>query len=110
MKYQSKGQCCLCNGQETQDHMIRCPDMTRAKWRLQYINQLRTRLEYLETDDGLINMFWNTLTEWFDTETVTVNKYPQIYRRALTTQTNIGWRQIFMGRLSQDWLTLQGSY
>ena len=31
------------------------------------------------------------------------------YHRALITQNNIGWRQIFMGRISQEWLKIQGS-
>ena len=27
----------------------------------------------------------------------------------MITQSNIGWRQIFMGRISREWLDLQGS-
>ena len=34
-------------------------------------------------------------------------KYSKKYKEALTSQTNIGWRHIFMGRLSQEWLTIQ---
>jgi len=33
-----------------------------------------------------------------------------MYKRAIISQTNIRWRQTFMGRLSQEWLTIQGSY
>ena len=47
---------------EMWDHMICCPDKTRAKWRLQYINQLQTRLEYLETDNGLTNALFTDLS------------------------------------------------
>ena len=90
--------------------MIRCLDRSRAKWRLHYITKLRTRLDYLETDVGLTNTFCTAITEWFDTEQVTIENYPEKYHRALITQTNIGWRQLFMGRISQEWLTLQGSY
>jgi len=90
--------------------MIRCLDRSRAKRRLQYINQLRKRLEYLVTDDGITNTLCTTITEWFDTEKVIITNYHQQYHQALITQINIGWRHIFMGRLSQEWLTLQGSY
>ena len=110
MKYQSNDQCCLCNQLETRDDMIRCLDRSRTKWRLQYINRIRTRLIYLETDKGVTNALCTAITEWFDTKEVKLVNYDPKYHQALITQTNIGWRQIFMGRLSQDWLTLQGSY
>ena len=96
--------------------MIRCPDKSRAKWRLQDIKQLRTRLGYLKTDEGLTNALCtaltavNRLTKWFDTKEVILDNYDPKYHQALTTQTNIGWRHIYMSRLSQEWLTLQGSY
>ena len=73
---QSNGQCCLCNRQETQDHIIQCPEATRAKCRLQYINQLQKSHKYLETDYGLINTFCNAIIEWFDTEKATIANYP----------------------------------
>ena len=49
------------------------------------------------------------VTEWFDHEKVDIDKYPVKYHRALITQNNIGWRHIFMGRISQEWLKIQGS-
>ena len=110
MKYQTNDRCSLCNRLETRDHMVRCLDRSRAKWRIKYIMKLRKKLDYLETDAGLTNTFCTAITEWFDTEQVTIEKYPIQYHRSLITQTNIGWRQLFMGRLSQEWLTLQGSY
>ena len=90
--------------------MIRCLNRSRAKWRLEYINQLRKRLIYLETEDGVTNTLCTAITEWFDTEEVISSNYEPKYHQSLIAQTNIGWRQIFMGRLSHEWLTLQGCY
>lgn len=61
-RYQSNEQCCLCTRQKTRDHIIRCPDATRTKRRIQYINQLRKRLEYLETDYGLVGTLCTAIT------------------------------------------------
>ena len=108
-KYQLNDQCCLCGKEETRDHMIRCNDATRLQWRRKYIRLIRHRLEYLETDVGLMETFCQAVTEWFDHEKVNIDKYPVKYHRALITQNNIGWRHIFMGRISQEWLEIQGS-
>ena len=108
-KYQFNDQCCLCGREETRDHMIRCTDETRLKWRRKYIGLIRQRMEHLETDYGLKEMFCNAVTDWFQDERVDIDKYPVKYHLALITQNNIGWRQIFMGRISQEWEKLQGS-
>ena len=82
------------------DHnMIRCNDATRLKWRRKYIRLIKQRMEYLETDFGLMETFCHAVTYWFDNEKVNIDKYPVKYHRALITQNNIGWRQIFMGRI-----------
>jgi len=64
--------------------MIRFLDRSRAKWRIQYIQQLRNQLDYLETDAGVTNTLCTAITQWFDTEQVTIKKYSKQYRRALT--------------------------
>ena len=35
--------------------------------------------------------------------------FPEKYHRALNTQCLIGWRQFFQGKISVDWLALQGT-
>ena len=67
-KYQFNDQCCLCGREETRDHMIRCKDETRLKWRRKYIRLIRQRMEHLETDFGLKEMFCNAVIDWFQDE------------------------------------------
>ena len=50
------------------------------------------------------------ITEYFDYEYVDVESYPEKHRRALYTQTFIGWRQFFQGKISVEWLILQGPH
>jgi hypothetical protein len=108
-KYQSQDTCCLCQQTETREHMIVCSHVSRHKWRIKFIQALRTRMKQLKTQAGILDTFCSALTEWFDSQKVTPSKYHVRYRKAIISQTNIGWRQIFMGKISQDWERLQGS-
>ena len=58
------------------------------------------------TDYGLTETFITALANWMEHGTVDVNKFSQRYHKAIITQYNIGWNQIFMGRISQEWLQL----
>ena len=49
------------------------------------------------------------LTDYFDKEYIEVESYPEKHHRALYTQSFIGWRQFFQGKMSMEWLKLQGS-
>ena len=62
----------------------------------------------LSTCPGLMHTFCSVITDWLDSQTVSIEKYPEAYHPAIITQQNIGWRQMFMGKLSQEWETLQG--
>jgi hypothetical protein len=107
-KYQSQDTCCLCNHTETREHMIVCSHVSRHKWRIKFVKGLRNRMTHLKTHAGITDTFCSALTEWFDSQTVTPRKYHVRYRKALISQSNIGWRQIFMGKISQEWERLQG--
>ena len=37
---------------------------------------------------------------------VNEEKFPKKYHKVLYSQANIGWNQLFMGRISQEWLQL----
>jgi hypothetical protein len=49
----------------------------------------------------------SAIAEWLETGTVDRAKYPVKYRKAIRLQTRIGWRHIFAGKISQEWLYLQ---
>lgn len=63
----------------------------------------------LSTRPGLMDVFCGVITDWLDSHTVTPDKYPDKYHAAIITQQNIGWRHMFMGKLSQEWENLQGA-
>ena len=99
-QYQYHNSCCLCGEQENTEHLIRCLDQTRNKWRVHYITTLKNRLKLFNTKPGITDTLCTAITEWFDTCTVTISKYHPKYHSALQSQLQIGWRHIFTGKLS----------
>jgi hypothetical protein len=106
-KYQHHDTCVLCSKKETRDHILRCNEPTRIKWRRKMLSALRSRLLYLETDFSLGETLCTAVAEWIETETVDINKYPEKYHKAIKSQHHIGWRHMFSGKISQEWLRLQ---
>jgi len=106
-KYQSHDKCVLCQRQETRNHIIRCTSPSRIKTRTQLLGALRRRLDYLETEFAITETLCTAIAEWFETEVVEVEKYPIRFHAALKSQETIGWRHLFAGKLSQEWLLLQ---
>ena len=108
-KYQTHDTCCLCGQTETREHLYLCRHHSRIQWKIRFMNALRACLLHLQTQPGLIDTLCSSLTDWLDNGRVDSNKYPVKYHKAIHTQTHIGWRQVFMGRLSQEWEKLQGT-
>jgi hypothetical protein len=106
-KYQNNDTCVMCNKRETRDHMLLCEAQSRIKWRRSCMTAIRKQLDKIETESELKEMFCSALAEWLETATVVRDKYPVKYQKAITSQTRIGWRHIFAGKLSQEWLHLQ---
>ena len=107
MRYQNNDTCVMCNQRETRDHIMLCTSPSRIKWKRKLIGSLRKRLEYLETEFGIGEGMCTAIAEWLETGTVDETNYPPRFTRAITSQNMIGWRHLFGGKLSQEWLKLQ---
>ena len=110
MNYQDTDKCCLCGAQETTEHIIRCNHPTRLHWRWKAIHKMQKHMKKHNVEDSITDAFCSCVTDWLDTGTVNASKYNSRYHRAIHSQTTIGWRQLFMGKLSQEWLHLQPHY
>ena len=88
--------------------MIRCKHKSRNLWRVKYITALRQRMIQIKTRPEIIDTFCSAITEWFNRKETTTTKYHKNHHPAIATQTSIGWRHIFMGKISQEWEKLQG--
>jgi hypothetical protein len=56
----------------------------------------------------LLTKLGTSLCDWMEHGRVDISKFPQKFDTALKSQERIGWRHIFSGKLSQQWLRLQG--
>ena len=65
-------------------------------------------MKLFNTKPGLVDVISTTITEWFDSGTVTAEKYHEKYHLAINSQSEIGWRHLFKGKMSEEWQRLQG--
>ena len=108
-KWQAHDSCCLCGQSETRDHMLRCPAMSRRRWRIKTISALRKRMKQLNTKYAVENVICCAIAEWFETGHVPLYNYPEKFHAAIWSQGAMGWRQVFNGRISKLWLEHQGN-
>ena len=63
IQHQYHSSCCLCGEEETSDHILRCSDQSRHRWRVHYITNLRSRMKLFNTKPGLTDAICTTITE-----------------------------------------------
>ena len=96
---------------EDRDHVMRCSNLDRDKWRAEMKAKMEETLHQLQTDPGLTRIFMEGVHKWLQgAETLQVDQYPQKFRTLITQQNAIGWRQLFNGRLSREWARHQNEY
>ena len=97
---------------ETRDHLLRCTrDGLCQKWCNDLLSRLRKRCDSMHTNPVLLDIVMQGLDSWLRySENPTPELYPAIYRSLIRDQNILGWRQLFNGRWSSQWATLQDRY
>ena len=67
-------------------------------------------LSYLYTDPILQTILLAGLHAWQRKQVLIPSHYPVQYRKLIAQQNRIGWRQLFNGRVSRQWSTLQQAH
>jgi exonuclease III len=102
-------QCPRCKAaEETCHHLLLCP--SAQQWRRSFLQSLRKRCEELKTDPVLQEILVSRLEGWLVTSTLGLPVYSDKFTALLESQEKIGWPQIFNGRMSLKWQTLQQEY
>ena len=96
--------CPLCPQIESQEHMLLCNDASRLNLRRTLVKNIWIEAKKIQTCDTLTDHLCSVITEWLDTGVVQVQRYPKPIRATLLSQTDIGWYNMFRGRLSNQWL------
>lgn len=65
-------------------------------------------MKRIHTKPGLVDVISTTITEWFDSGSVTAENYHEKYFLAINSQSEIGWKHFFKGKMSEEWQRLQG--
>ena len=108
MKYQPHGMCVLCGEVETKHHLFLCSAPSCIKWRTRLLSALRSKLKFLKTNNELGHVLCSTISDWFEKGLVDPQNYKDKYHNAIVTQPLIGWRNLLMGHMSQEWEQHQG--
>ena len=108
--YQDTDKCCLCSAQETLEHVFRCNNATRIKWRRQSVLKLKISMQRHNLEESTVDTFCSCVIDWLDTGAVEISKYHIRYHKAIGNQFQIGWHRVNMGKLSQEWVQLQSQY
>mmetsp|Transcript_17732 Transcript_17732/g.36787 ORF Transcript_17732/g.36787 Transcript_17732/m.36787 type:complete len:113 (-) Transcript_17732:308-646(-) len=68
------------------------------------------RMKKHNIEDSIVDAFCSCVIDWLDTESVKESKFHSQYLQEMQSHSTIGWRHIFLGKLSQEWLNLQPQY
>ena len=97
--------------QEDRDHIMRCSSTPQASWRAETIVSLETRCKQLQTDPGLAKVLVQGISQWLHgTDQMNYLTFQPKYRGVITQQNDIGWRQLFNGRMGNEWARVQDDY
>ena len=104
--------CPLCGETETNAHIYQCShaqfaSLRRARWMV-------SKEEICQhTPDGIQQVFLDGIHNAFKADTeeqTTILGWPEDLQTAYTKQVEIGWQQVFYGRIAQTWEHLLSTY
>jgi hypothetical protein len=100
--------CPTCKAQEeTYDHFLQCDHSSRVGWK----SALRTDLlKYTqETHCHVImqDILITGIHHWLHQLPFPTHRFPHHWHKLITSQSNIGWKQLLLGRFSTKWTVFQ---
>jgi hypothetical protein len=101
---------------ETRDHVLRCPNAERSRWRITFMAKMEDFHQKENTSPLLRSVWREAMALWFlaDKTQQDVQLSPFLFpmdaRQVIMHQNAIGWRQIFNGRFAKAWATVQDDF
>ena len=102
---------CPCTA-ENRDHVLRCPSSAATKWRDSFQTNLRDFFRETQTAPVLTELTLSAFEKWFiadDELILDPLAYQTQVHKLIEEQNAIGWRQLFSGRFSCEWSTIQNA-
>ena len=92
---------------ETRDHLYACSGAQRLEWRQAFYQSLAKNLVELKTYDPLRELLVRALKAMIEGEDVETIVVPEGLEALAAAQSAIGWKELFKGRLSNQWAKYQ---
>jgi hypothetical protein len=101
-------ECPACNqAYEDNDHVIRCPHVSRATWRSNTLQKI-SNYQPGQSDPHLLDILRDGITRYHhNLSPLPAAQYPPRYHDLIVTQNKIGWDQVYRGRWSTAWASQQ---
>jgi hypothetical protein len=93
-----------------QDHVMRCADTTKAKWRRHLIGSVQKRCAEMKTLERLTTILTDGSKPWFNNKLPQPADHPTLFHQLIHQQNNIGWRHLFHGRFASKWQQLKNQH
>lgn len=93
---------------EDRDHIIQCPKSDT--WFHTFQKDLKSTLAQLHTDPIIANILLRGIQAWRNHTPLPTSEYRTLYHSIIHEQDKIGWRQIFNGRISNKWSSIQEKF
>ena len=101
------------HSKEGRDHIIRCRNDARQMWRDNWWLAINTFHKTMHTSPLLPHVFSEAIQQCFDPQcpdTLSPVVFPRDVRRLIYQQHQLGWRHIFIGCFSEEWVRIQVEY
>ena len=110
--FRKSDRCPRCNKRnETAIHVVTCQqEEAKILWE-EEINRFQEWLQRQQTDPSIVTAIIMNIRKWRKSEGIFGHHYhDKLIRRAIKQQNNIGWDQMWLGRISECWGEAQGRF
>ena len=104
-------QCPACSApHENNLHVLLCEHPSRKEWRNETMHKINT-YEPTESDPYLLDILRDGLTRFHrQLDPLNLHQYPNRYSHLIENQNKLGWDQLYRGRWTKEWSSLQSEY
>jgi hypothetical protein len=95
---------------EDKVHVLRCPHPAQTEWRQTFLISICKTCDKLHTRPNLQVILLTATEAWFNDTPGDFSQCPPLYSNLIHQQMQIGWRQLFNGQISTEWLRFQDKH
>ena len=90
---------------------MRCPSTARERWRVDAIAAVQANCATIRTSRVMTSILSQGISRWLtDASDLPTDAFPQRFHCHIRQQNQIGWRQLFHGRLVNEWSQLHDEH